>query len=180
MDYFYSKTTRGFYTKELHGEAIPGDAVPVSEQQHAGLMQGQNNGQQIVPDEQGRPVLQVRSAADHIARMTAAINGERDRRVASSGYQVNDNWYPSDALSRAQQMAFVMMGANMPPDLRVPTLNGAVVRMTTVLAQQILAAAAASDAAHFTAAQVHIAAMGASPDPARYDFSNGWPKGFAG
>lgn len=55
---YYSQKTGGFYTEEIHGDNIPDDAVEISESQHAALVEGQAQGKIIVPDENGRPILQ--------------------------------------------------------------------------------------------------------------------------
>ena len=55
---FYSKTTGGFYTREIHGDNIPSDAVEITEAEHAALIEGQSNGKRIVADADGRPILQ--------------------------------------------------------------------------------------------------------------------------
>ena len=58
MSYFYSRSTRGFYRKDIHGDRMPADVVPVTEEQHAALMRGQEQGiGEIGPDELGRPTL---------------------------------------------------------------------------------------------------------------------------
>lgn len=54
---FYSKTTGGFYDTAIHGDNIPSDAVEITAEQHAALLEGQSQGQQIVGDESGHPVL---------------------------------------------------------------------------------------------------------------------------
>ena len=54
---FYSGSTRGFYSAELHGGAIPADAVPVSAEDHAALFEAQSQGAQIVPGPGGAPTL---------------------------------------------------------------------------------------------------------------------------
>jgi hypothetical protein len=54
---FYSKSTNGFYATEVHGENIPGDAVEITEEQHAELLAGQAQGKVITGDENGNPVL---------------------------------------------------------------------------------------------------------------------------
>jgi hypothetical protein len=73
-----------------------------------------------------------------------------------------------------------LLGANIPDGLQWKTMDGSFVTMTQALAQQILAAGAASDQAIFAAAEAHKAAMEASEDPASYDYSTGWPATFAG
>ncbi|WP_210204568.1 hypothetical protein [Microvirga sp. 17 mud 1-3] len=54
---FYSASTGGFYSKEIHGSNIPADAVEITDDEHAALMAGQAAGKRIVPDENGRPIL---------------------------------------------------------------------------------------------------------------------------
>lgn len=110
----------------------------------------------------------------------AEIKAERDRRIQSGGYKVGTKWFHSDQKSRSQQLGLVLLGANIPAGLQWKTMDGSFVTMTATLAQQILAAGAASDQAIFAAAETHKAAMEASADPSAYDFSGGWPATFAG
>lgn len=55
--WFYSKSTRGFYLTEIHGNSIPGDAVEITKEYHQELMDGQSNGKGIHSDANGYPVL---------------------------------------------------------------------------------------------------------------------------
>lgn len=55
---FYSKTTNGFYSKEIHGDRMPKDCVEISDTEHAMLLQGQSEGKIIAPNGNGFPVLQ--------------------------------------------------------------------------------------------------------------------------
>ncbi len=45
---FYSKATNGFYTREIHGDNILADAVEITVEQHASLIQKQSEGMRIV------------------------------------------------------------------------------------------------------------------------------------
>ncbi|MCG9094472.1 DUF4376 domain-containing protein [Laribacter hongkongensis] len=54
---FYSRFTCGFYTREIHGDGVPDDAVEITAEQHAALLAGQSAGQLITADENGYPVL---------------------------------------------------------------------------------------------------------------------------
>ncbi|MCG9079487.1 DUF4376 domain-containing protein [Laribacter hongkongensis] len=54
---FYSRFTGGFYTREIHGDGVPDDAVEITAEQHAALLAGQSAGQLIAADENGYPVL---------------------------------------------------------------------------------------------------------------------------
>jgi hypothetical protein len=56
--YYYAKSTRGFYSIEIHGDNIPSDAVEITTEEHAALLAGQSAGQIIVADADGKPVLQ--------------------------------------------------------------------------------------------------------------------------
>lgn len=55
----YSKLTGGFYTTEIHGDTIPSDAVEITLEDHATLLQGQSEGKAIGADADGFPVLLV-------------------------------------------------------------------------------------------------------------------------
>jgi hypothetical protein len=54
MAYFYSKTTSGFYHSSVHAE-MPEDAVAITDEQHATLMEAQASGKIIVADGKGKP-----------------------------------------------------------------------------------------------------------------------------
>jgi len=54
---FYSKSTNGFYTRDIHGDNIPEDAVEITAEQHAALLEGQSQGKIISADENGYPIL---------------------------------------------------------------------------------------------------------------------------
>lgn len=54
---FYSKTTGGFYNREIHGDNMPADVVEITAEQHAALIEGQSNGKVINFDKDGYPFL---------------------------------------------------------------------------------------------------------------------------
>lgn len=54
---FYSKSTNGFYATEIHGDAIPSDAVEITTEEHQALLSGQSEGQVISSDASGKPML---------------------------------------------------------------------------------------------------------------------------
>lgn len=57
MGKFYSAEKGGFYTREIHGDTVPADAVEITESEHGALLAGQAAGLRIVADEDGRPRL---------------------------------------------------------------------------------------------------------------------------
>lgn len=55
---FYSKSTGGFYSHEIHGDNMPADVVEISAEDHVELLRGQSAGQVIAWRDDGFPVLQ--------------------------------------------------------------------------------------------------------------------------
>ena len=86
---FYSKSTGGFYTPEIHGDNIPADAVEITEAEHAALLEGQSQGKLIVADESGRPILQdppPPTAEQIVAQYTAAVQKHLDDFARTRNY----------------------------------------------------------------------------------------------
>jgi hypothetical protein len=137
-----------------------------------------NSPDDVGADETFSETQPVPSVTQIKASKWEAIKAERDRRIQSGGYKVGPKWFHSDTFSRTQQMGLVMLGASIPANTPWKTMDGTTVTMTQTLAGQIFATAAASDIAIFAAAETHKAAMEAAADPAAYDFSGGWPRGF--
>lgn len=79
----YSASARGFFDSNLH-RVIPEDAVTITARRHASLLAGQAEGQEIVPDKNGRPQLKslnpVTLAQARAAR-TREIKREAARRI---------------------------------------------------------------------------------------------------
>lgn len=116
--------------------------------------------------------------AGTINRMWERIKDERDYRTQMGGSRVGNNWFHSDQASRTQQIALVILGANIPPGLLWKTMSGSFVLMTPTLAQQVFGAVVMLDQFVFKAAEIHRSRMSASSTPWSYDFSNGWPLTF--
>ena len=106
------------------------------------------------------------------------IKAIRDRRKLEGGYKVVvaavDKWFHSDTFSRTQQLGLVIMGAGVPA-IQWRTMDGSFVTMSQVLAGQIFAAAATSDATLFAYAEALHAAVEAAEDPNAVDIHAGWP-----
>lgn len=88
---FYSASNNGFYTREIHGDNIPADAVEITEAEHAALLEGQSMGKVIVADESGRPILQdppPPTAEQIIAQYTAAVQKRLDDFARTRNYDV--------------------------------------------------------------------------------------------
>jgi len=111
------------------------------------------------------------------------IKAHRERLSDQGGYKVVvsgvDKWFHSDAKSKTQQLGLVIAGPAVPA-IQWKTMDGTFITMSQAWAAVIFQAAAAQDAAIFTKAEQHKAAMEASTDPLAYDFSGGWPATFGG
>jgi hypothetical protein len=123
----------------------------------------------------------LKNAALDDARTTIwrYIQGQRDsRRIA--GVPVAGNWYHSDDPSRIQQIALVMMGANMPSNIMWKTMQGTFVQMTPQLASSIFQSIIAQDTKIFAHAEYHRQKMITSTEePYTYDYMVGWPETYA-
>ena len=86
---FYSKLTGGFYTREIHGDNIPADAVEITATEHAALIEGQSQGKRIVADEAGHPVLAnppLPTTEQIIAQYTAGVQQHLDDFAQTRNY----------------------------------------------------------------------------------------------
>ncbi len=174
----YSASTGGFYDIAIHGNNIPADAVEITDEQYAALLEGQSQGKIISSDASGAPILAdpAKATADE---MWAAIKSERDRRQLEGGVQVDGHWFLSTERATGEYNSLINASQGLASDtvLRAGwrTMDGAQGDMTPALASQILMAGIAQRCAIDDAALAHKAAMEASADPSAYDFSTGWP-----
>lgn len=92
---FFSPSTGGFYTKEIHGQNIPQDAVEVSARKHAKLMLAQSEGHEIVATRSGvtsRPLMPSGELAmTRAIHRTKRVARRKILAVASLERQSNDN-----------------------------------------------------------------------------------------
>lgn len=85
MKTYYSAAARGFYD-DLH-ENRPEDCVEISQTLHAELLEGQSTGLVIVPDKNGRPILDNPPPPTHEELICAARNW-RNRELARSDIEL--------------------------------------------------------------------------------------------
>lgn len=57
MTKYYSKSTAGFYSDDIHGKNIPDDSVEITNEKWLELLNGQAGGKIIAADKKGYPVL---------------------------------------------------------------------------------------------------------------------------
>jgi len=56
MQYFFSRSTQGFYCEAIHGTAMPDDAVAITSETYAAMMAAQTRGLVIQGTTSGQPV----------------------------------------------------------------------------------------------------------------------------
>lgn len=83
----YSKQTGGFYDHAIHGDNIPDDAVEITQEQHAALLQGQSDGRLITADENGFPIL-VDPPGPTPEQLSARARAKRDTKLTATNWLV--------------------------------------------------------------------------------------------
>ncbi|WP_281660513.1 tail fiber assembly protein [Microvirgula aerodenitrificans] len=101
---FYSKSTGGFYDAEIHGDAIPADAVEITRDEHAALLAGQSTGQRIEADEHGHPVLRDTPVPGD-EQLADAVRARRDALITATDYLLMPD-YPISAEQLAEVRAY--------------------------------------------------------------------------
>lgn len=76
---FYSASTNGFYSSDVHGDAIPRDAAPITAEEYRKLLTGQSAGLLIVADEVGVPRLVDPKLCNRTAYLSQEISARRFR-----------------------------------------------------------------------------------------------------
>lgn len=95
--HLWSPSTGHFYHLGVHGNAVPTDAIPVTDRRHRELLDGQGQGRAIRAGKSGKPELAPAPRATRellLGRAIADIKVEARRRilvVASLERQSNDN-----------------------------------------------------------------------------------------
>lgn len=127
----------------------------------------------VLPDQKTLDGLIQAKTIDNVWR---AIQAVRDYHTQQGGSHVGNYWFHSDQPSRTQQIALVLLGANIPAGLMWKTMSGVFVPMNQALAMQVFLGAVQLDQTVFATAETHHQRMMASPTPWSYDFSTGWPE----
>jgi hypothetical protein len=86
---FYSASTLGFYVPEVHGDSMPEDAIEITAEEHAAILEAQATGKILSSDEDGRPVLldkPLPTTAELVVQYTAALEAHFDARAKERRY----------------------------------------------------------------------------------------------
>ncbi len=185
---FYANSTGGVYDASVHGHIIPSDAVEITTEYHAALIEGQSHGKRIVADENGFPVLADPPAttADDIWRR---IKAKRDK-LQEAGCPVAGYWFHNDVKSRTQWERMANRAAGMADadpyliggaSVGWKTMTGDKVPLTAGLIRQVVEAFELREGMIFATAEYHnmaLRTLETAEEVAAYDFTIGWPAAF--
>ncbi|WP_042858205.1 tail fiber assembly protein [Dickeya sp. NCPPB 3274] len=88
---FYSKSSNGFYSKEVNGDNIPGDAVAIGDDYYQHLLSEQALGNTIIFDELAKKPIAVTPAPVSETQLAEAVRRQRDNLLLASDWtQVPD------------------------------------------------------------------------------------------
>lgn len=89
MQFYYAKSTSGLYRYDVHGDAIPGDSVKISNALYAELVAGQAEGQLIVSLADGVPFLSGFPPSELHRWINGAWQIDLQERYAAKVAQIN-------------------------------------------------------------------------------------------
>lgn len=120
----FSTSTNGFYDEAIHGDNIPADAVEITIEEHAALLDAQAQGKRIQSDADGRPV-----AVDHVPtadELSASARLQRDNFISASTWryerharELRLNLPPTDDIAVLDK--YIEYLANIPESAGFPT-----------------------------------------------------------
>lgn len=87
MTKYYSASSKGFYSKEVHGSNIPDDAVEITDDEWLSLLEGQSEGKIISSDSNGRPILIDQPAPTKDELISMGIK-EKERLIAEATVKI--------------------------------------------------------------------------------------------
>lgn len=179
MKMYYSKSTHGFYTPSIHGDHIPSDAVEISADVYAALLEAQSTGNEIVADDDGYPMVSdaqrsVRTIISLLAEV-AAIRW----RVETGGLVIAGNHIATDRESQAQLTSvYTMLKDGLITDTSWKSVNGIFTTGTLAELEPIAQAVAEHVRNCFTVERAHIDAIAQLQTQAEldvYDINTSWP-----
>lgn len=134
---YYSALTGGFYTRDIHGDAIPADAVEITADRHAALMAAQASGKAITADADGFPI-----ASDPPLRSLEQMREQALASVVAAASMARDNWRTpgKDGVYLSKQTeAAAWLAAGSPDDLANYPYIKAEVGITSATAAELVA-----------------------------------------
>jgi len=178
---FYSQSTLGFYSQEFHCDNIPSDAVEITADYHAELMEAQSSGKVISADDFGYPIaIDPAKPVRTIESLLAEVAAKR-WQVETDGIMVAGVPIATDREAQSLlNSAFIDLQSGLINDTQWKAANGTFTLVTLVQLEPVAQAVAAHRRACFAAEQVHAEAINALETQAEldaYDINTDWPSG---
>lgn len=109
---FYSSSTCGFYSTEIHGTAMPTDVIEISDADHAALLTAQGAGQRIITSDNGAPTAAAPPAPTLVQARSTQIDAVRtayasacEAPVQARGTEWNGGFDSAIKLDAAMRLA---------------------------------------------------------------------------
>ncbi|GJA54981.1 hypothetical protein KAM348_24040 [Aeromonas caviae] len=176
---YYSKSTGGFYSRDIHGDNIPADAVYISAETHAALLDAQSSGQLITTDESGHPI--AIDPPQPVRTVTSLLAEIADKRweVETGGITVAASQIKTDRESQSQlNIAYTSLKSGLIADTRWKDADGLFTNVTLAELEPIAKAVATHVRACFAAEESHndaITLLKTQAELDAYDINAGWP-----
>jgi len=176
---FFSKSTIGFYDTAIHGDNIPDDAVEITTEQHATLMQEQSEGQLIVAGDSGYPTtISPPKPVRTKDSMEAEVAGKRFN-VETGGIHVAGHHIATDRESQAQlNNVYMSLKNGLIDDTYWKAGDNNFMLVTRADLEPVALAVAEHVRECFAAEQMHnvlISALATQAEFDAYDVNAGWP-----
>ncbi|MDH0435560.1 DUF4376 domain-containing protein [Aeromonas caviae] len=176
---YYSKSTGGFYSLDIHGNNIPPEAVEITTEDHSALMLAQSEGKQIVADDNGNPIainppMPIRTNVVLLADVAA-----KRWHVETDGIIVADVPIKTDRGSQAQlNSAYTSLKSGLIADTPWKAADGSFTLVTLAELEPVAKAVAEHISSCFAAERAHTEAINLLQTQVEldaYDIDTGWP-----
>jgi len=178
---YYSKSTGGFYTKEIHGKNIPTDAVEISTEERVALGVSESSGMRITADEKGYPIAIEPPLPIHSKTSLLAKVATKRWEVETGGIQIGNTAIATDRESQAQLIsAYTLLKSGLIADTQWKSDDGSFTLATLTDLEPVAQAVGAHVRACFAAEKAHAESIDAVQTQAEldaYDINTGWPPG---
>lgn len=200
---YFNKQTKGFYIRGLHSY-IPSDAIEITEDEYKNLLLGQSQGQLIVSNSIGYPILSapaptvyhtwngsawVISEEKRLALLESqrqqtrnAINTLRDKKINGGVYVPEiDKWIDSDARAERNLLSTKASFDLFGDDLNIvwTCADNTTIKLDKAIMLNIWQALMANKQQNHANALAHKNAVEQSENPLEYDYSAGWTTTYA-
>lgn len=175
----YAKSTGGYYDAAFHGDDIPADAVEITEQYHAELLQAQSDGKQIIADESGYPIAIDQPLPVRTKNTLLAEVANKRWQVETGGIVVRDTPIATDRESQSQlNSAYTSLKNGLTHDTPWKSADGSFKLVQLAELETVAQAVATHVRTCFATEQAHVEAINMLQTQAErdaYDIHSGWP-----